>query len=109
VTIDWSRLEESDDGDVASYVSTWGMRWRGMTRESGTGSALRKVREGWGTPFLVDGDCSVARLFFRLLVGFCEVFACFFQGALGVVIGLQGLAVFISGALALSGHVENLA
>src|SRR6476469_8905570 len=40
---------------------------------------------------------------------FLQILAGFIQGALGVVVGLYGLAVFVGGALALSGNVEDLA
>src|SRR5579883_288605 len=43
------------------------------------------------------------------LVGLLDVAAGFVFGALGVVVGLQGLAVFVDGALALSGDVEDFA
>ena len=44
-----------------------------------------------------------------LLECFLQILPRFVQSALGVVVGLQRLAVFVGGALALSGDVENLA
>jgi len=43
------------------------------------------------------------------LEGFLHVAACFFECALGIVVGLDGLPVFIDGAFALPGYIENLA
>ena len=43
------------------------------------------------------------------LVGFLEVFGGLFQRALGVVLGAESLLVFVAGALALLGDVEDLA
>src|SRR6476646_5827920 len=44
-----------------------------------------------------------------LLKRLLQILAGFVQGALGVVVGLQGLAVLVGGAFALSGDVEDLA
>ena len=44
-----------------------------------------------------------------LLEGFLQILPGFVERALGVVVGLDGLAVFVGGALALSGDVEDLA
>ena len=41
--------------------------------------------------------------------GFCRYLPRFVQRALRVVVGLQRLAIFVGGALALSGQVEDLA
>src|SRR5580658_6816482 len=49
------------------------------------------------------------RFFFGALVGFLQVLAAFFESAEGVVVGLDGLAVFVDGALALAGDVKNFA
>src|ERR1700752_3594813 len=49
------------------------------------------------------------RFRFRPLVRLLQVLAGFFEGAEGVVVGLQGLAVFVDRALALSCDIENLA
>src|SRR5260370_42277522 len=54
------------------------------------------------------------RIFSRLasffpLVRLLHVSAAFLERALSVVVGLDGLPVFIDGAFALSGWVENLA
>src|SRR6266850_4898698 len=38
-----------------------------------------------------------------------EILAGLFESALGIVVGLNGLAVFIDRALALAGHIEDLA
>src|SRR5205807_1636279 len=46
---------------------------------------------------------------FLLLVSFLQVAAGFVERALGVVVGLQGLAVFVGSALALAGDVEDFA
>ena len=48
-------------------------------------------------------------LFLGALVGLLQIFAGFLKRAEGVVIGLESLAVFIDGALALPGDVEDLA
>src|SRR5579885_3664842 len=66
------------------------------------------------TPWSTAGTTSALRLHLprgRLfpLVGLLDVAAGFVFGALGVVVGLQGLAVFVDGALALSGDVEDFA
>ena len=42
-------------------------------------------------------------------VGFAEVLAGFVDGALGVVVGLDGEAVLVDGAIALAGDVEDFA
>src|ERR1022692_2209103 len=46
---------------------------------------------------------------FWTLVGRLQVFASFFLGALGVVFGADGEAVFVDGALSLPGDIEDLA
>src|SRR6266436_2094722 len=43
-----------------------------------------------------------------LLKGFLQIPPGFIQGALGVVVGLQGLTIFIGGAFALTGDVKDL-
>ena len=43
------------------------------------------------------------------LVGFLHGGACFVDGALGVVVGLDCEAVFVDGAVALAGDVEDAA
>src|SRR5580658_8161872 len=48
-------------------------------------------------------------LLFGPLVGFLQIFAGFFEGSEGVVVGLGSLAVFVDGAFALAGDVKNLA
>ncbi len=48
-------------------------------------------------------------LVFCLLEGLLQILPGFIQGALGVVVGLKGLAVLVGGAFALSGDVEDLA
>src|SRR5271155_2708492 len=67
------------------------------------GSRRAGVQTCCGAPSLVR------RFFFWPLVGFLQILAGFFQRAEGVVVGLQGLAIFVHGALALAGNVENLA
>ena len=42
-------------------------------------------------------------------VGVGEKAACFVDGALGIVVGLDGEAVFVDGAFALAGEVEDAA
>ena len=46
---------------------------------------------------------------FWLLEGFLQVLPGFLQRALGVVVGLQSLAILVSGALALPRNIKNLA
>src|SRR5208282_4855085 len=53
--------------------------------------------------------CLASFFFFFPLVRLLHVAAGFLERALGIVVGLDGLAVFIDGAFALAGHVENLA
>src|ERR1700722_1130263 len=57
----------------------------------------------WGVSVLL------LRLFLGTLVGFLQIFAAFFEGAEGVVVGLDGLAVFVDRPLAPAGDIENLA
>ncbi len=59
----------------------------------------RTLRPGLGPALLV----------FRALVGFGEIEPRFVEGALGVVVGLDGETVFIDGAVALAGEVKDLA
>src|SRR5277367_6703203 len=51
---------------------------------------------------------SVRSFLFRPLVSLLQILSRFFQRAESVVVGLGGLAVFVDGAFALAGDIENL-
>src|ERR1700683_1832257 len=61
----------------------------------------------WSHLILLAG--LLAALFLGPLVGLLQIFPGFFEGSEGIVMGLESLAVFIDGAFALTGDVENLA
>ena len=63
------------------------------------GAPKRSVQDD--TPSLLAG--------FGEFVGFGEPLAAFVHAALGVVVGLDGEAVFVDGAVALAGDVEDFA
>ena len=48
-------------------------------------------------------------MFFGRSKGFLQIFARLFQGAESIVVGLDGLPVFVDGAFALASNIENLA
>src|SRR4029077_405290 len=53
--------------------------------------------------------CRILLLVLWPFVGLLKVLAGLFQSAEGIVVGLKGLAIFVDGAFALPGNIENLA
>ena len=66
---------------------------------------MRLATDDWRP---TTASCPRRRLLLPL-VGFLDIPPRFISCALGVVVGLQGLAIFVHGAFALAGDVENLA
>src|SRR5258708_29825417 len=57
---------------------------------------------------MVSSPSRLLLFVFRSFEGLLEILTRFFEGAEGIVVGLDGLPIFVNGAFALAGNVENL-
>src|SRR5690348_6267143 len=86
-------------------------KWRPIVPDRSKRKAARDERPPLrsGNWKLETGNFSSVPVGLLRLVGGLQVLACFLLRALGVVVGLQRLAILVGGALALPGPAEDLA